>query len=54
MSDEFHYIFNCTAFVSERRLFIPKDLKVPNIFSFQKLFNHKNTLLSLTSYAQQV
>lgn len=27
IGDEFNYIFNCTAFVSETRLFIPKDFR---------------------------
>ena len=48
VGDEFHYVFICSAFSTERRKFIPNRLsKFPNSIKFHELFNSSDPKILL-------
>jgi hypothetical protein len=53
VGDEFHYLFICTHFKNERKMYLKKYYIVkPNTFKMNKLFNTKNkkTLVMLARF----
>lgn len=55
LGDEFHYIFECTYFEDQRRLYIPKDLsKSQNILKFETLMktDDVHTLFKLGKFCK--
>ena len=55
VGDEFHYLFDCSFFNSERKLFIkPYYLRRPNTLKMERLFNitSKKWLTNLTKFVK--
>ena len=43
LGDEFHYLFECSYFVDQRKVYLPKDvIRRPNATGFEKLMNTKD------------
>ena len=55
IGDEFHYLFVCDHFISDRKKYLSLYLyKSPNIIKFEELFSSANTrkLVKLSSFVE--
>ena len=54
--DEFHYIFNCSYFNSDRRKYLPDCFRIPNIISFERLFqsSDESLLIKLAIFVKKI
>lgn len=57
LGDEFHYLFECSYFVDQQKVYLPKDLlRCPNALSFEKLMNTKDlpALFKLSKFCKEI
>ena len=55
--DEFYYLFECSYFEDQRRMYLPRDLsRHPNTFSFKTLMNTKDlpALFKLGKFCKEI
>ena len=56
LGDEFHYIFDCPYFKTDRKKYIDKNLCRPNIINFKKIFqsNDSEFLIKITIFMKKI
>jgi hypothetical protein len=55
IGDEFHYIYKCKAFLTERKKFLKEEnLKTPSTYNYNKLFNNVKSVINLALFVKHI